>query len=103
LIERASWRERQRQDKPLVLHADNGAAQKAHTLSPSWKRWASRPPIAVLAYRMTTPISKPGFVPASTRPVTRQMALKTSKWHGNGCSNLSLGTTVCICTAVCPT
>lgn len=32
LIERASWRERRLGDKPLVLHADNGAAQKAHTL-----------------------------------------------------------------------
>lgn len=32
LVERACWRERQRKDKPLVLHADNGAAQKAHTL-----------------------------------------------------------------------
>ncbi len=32
LVERACWRERQRQNKSLILHADNGAAQKAHTL-----------------------------------------------------------------------
>jgi len=32
LIERACWRERRRQNRPLVLHADNGSAQKAHTL-----------------------------------------------------------------------
>ncbi len=32
LIERACWREHRRGDKPLVLHADNGSAQKAHTL-----------------------------------------------------------------------
>ena len=31
-MERACWRERRRHNKPLVLHADNGAAQKAHTL-----------------------------------------------------------------------
>jgi len=31
LIERACWRE-QRHDQPLILHADNGAPQKAYTL-----------------------------------------------------------------------
>jgi transposase InsO family protein len=32
LIEKACWREHRRGEQPLVLHADNGAAQKAHTL-----------------------------------------------------------------------
>jgi putative transposase len=32
LIEQASWRERRVGDKPLVLHADNGATQKEHIL-----------------------------------------------------------------------
>jgi len=32
LMERACWREHRPHNKPLVLHADNGAAQKAHTL-----------------------------------------------------------------------
>jgi putative transposase len=32
LIERASWRERRLGDKPLVLHADNGADQMANTI-----------------------------------------------------------------------
>lgn len=32
LIERACWREKRPADKPLILHADNGAAQTAHTL-----------------------------------------------------------------------
>jgi len=32
VIERACWCEHRPHNKPLVLHADNGAAQKAHTL-----------------------------------------------------------------------
>lgn len=32
LIERACWREQRPSTRPLVLHADNGAAQKAQTL-----------------------------------------------------------------------
>ncbi len=32
LIERACWREKRLPAEPLILHADNGAAQKAHTL-----------------------------------------------------------------------
>jgi len=32
LVERACWREKRLSPQPLILHADNGAAQTAHTL-----------------------------------------------------------------------
>jgi len=43
LIERACWRERHPGASPLILHADNGAAQTAHTLKSKLETLGIRP------------------------------------------------------------
>lgn len=101
LIERASWREHRRGEKSLVLHADNGAAQKAHTLKSKLETLGITPSHSRPGCRMITRTSKHGSVPASTALAIRRRASKTLKWRGFGCSNSSLGTTASTCTAGC--
>ena len=92
LIERACWREQRRGEKPLVLHADNGAAQKAHTLKSKLEMLGitpshSRPGVSddnahIEAWFRTCKYS-PGYPPQGFEDIemARQWVLKFITWY----------------------
>lgn len=92
LIERACWREHRRGEKPLVLHADNGAAQKAHTLKSKLETLGitpshSRPGVSddnahIEAWFRTCKYS-PGYPPHGFADIemARNWALKFITWY----------------------
>lgn len=92
LIERACWREHRRGDKPLVLHADNGSAQRAHTLKSKLETLGitpshSRPGVSddnahIEAWFRTCKYS-PGYPPNGFADIelARPWALKFVTWY----------------------
>ena len=92
LMERACWRERRRHNKPLVLHADNGAAQKAHTLkskletlgiTPSHSRPGVSDDNAHIEAWFRTCKYAPGYPPNGFENIelARQWVLKFVTWY----------------------
>lgn len=92
LIERACWREHRRGEKPLVLHADNGSAQKAHTLksklemlgiTPSHSRPGVSDDNAHIESWFRTCKYSPGYPPQGFADIelARQWVLKFVTWY----------------------
>jgi transposase InsO family protein len=92
LIKRACWRERRRQSKPLVLHAENGAAQKAHALkskletlsiTPSHSRPGVSDDNAHIEGWIRTCKYAPGYPPHGFEDIdlARQWVLKFVTWY----------------------
>lgn len=85
LIERACWRGRRRQSKPLVLHADNGAAQKAHTLKSKLETLGITPSHSRPSVSHDNAHIEAWFRTCKYAPVIRRMDSRKSNWRGNGC------------------
>lgn len=92
LMERACWREHRPYNRPLVLHADNGAAQKAHTLksklemlgiTPSHSRPGVSDDNAHIEAWFRTCKYAPGYPPNGFEDIelARQWVLKFVTWY----------------------
>lgn len=83
-MDRTCWREHRPHNKPLVIDADNGWVQKAHTLKSKLERLAITLSHCCHGVSDDNAHIELGYALATTRPVIRRMDSGISIWRGNG-------------------